>query len=117
MATDDQYAYYANEFKLTLGKHATEKDTLIMRLYKVEVGIPDSYNMGTAMEIYLNALKLEYTGEKLEKYGKNNKERYFNIVKKNYLDSYIIGKQLKVFMEPFVSTIPKWDHEHYSDSD
>ena len=117
-----EHEWQSGQLILTMQKHPREDSNLIIRLYKIEVGLPDREheNMGTLKMVLLNALKLDYSGNNLKDYGKSEREQYFNIVKKNYLSSSIVGRELGGFMESFVEEVPYWDYkrkELMSDSD
>lgn len=108
-----EHEWYSGQLKLTMQKHPREDSNLIIRLYKIEAGVSDSEheNMGTLKMIMLKALKLDYGGNILKDYGTTEREQYFNLVKKNYLGSSIVGRELGVFMESFVEELPYWDKD------
>ena len=108
-----EHEWHSGQLRLTMQKHPREDSTLILRLYKIEVGIPDSEheNMGTLKMIMLKALKLDYTCNDLKDYGDTERDQCFNLVKKNYLGSSIVGRELGVFMESFVVDVPYWDRD------
>lgn len=108
-----EHEWQSGQLRLTMQKYPSEDSTLIIRLYKIEVGIPDSEreNMGTLRMIMLSALKLDYGGNNLKDYGTTEREQYFNLVKKNYLGSSIVGRELKKYMESFVIEVPYWDYD------
>jgi len=117
-----EHEWHSGQLRLTIEKGMGEDSSLIIRLYKIEVGFPDSEheNMGTLKMIMLKALKLDYGGNNLKDYGPTEREQYFNLVKKNYLSSRIVGEELGWFMESFVEEVPYWDYkrkEQMSDSD
>ena len=106
-----EHEWWSYNLKLTIQKDPTETDVLILRLYQIKIETPDSDNIGKLRMVCLKAIKLDHRGENLEKYGKSERESCFNIVKKNYLESSLIGKELKGWMEAFVEEIPRWDND------
>ena len=106
-----EHEWQSGQLRLTMQKHPREDSNLIIRLYKIEVGLPDREheNMGTLKMVMLKALKLDYGGNNLKDYGKTEREQYFNLVKKNYLGSSIVGRELGGFMESFVVEVPYRD--------
>ena len=103
-----EHEWWSGNKRLTIKKDPSETDVLIMKLYQIKIEEPDSDNMGKVFMEYLKGIKLDYGGENLEKYGDTEKERYFNLVKKNYMGSYLIGVELSECMCGFVEELPLW---------
>ena len=107
-----EHEWYSGELMLTMKKDEKEDSSMIIRLYKIELVVDsENENMGTLRKVILKGLKLDYRCDDLKDYGKSERDQYYNLVKKNYLSSYIVGRELSGFMEAFVEEVPYWDYE------
>ncbi len=102
------FEYPNNQHKLTIELDPNSKNTLILRVYRIQVLPVDDTNMGVAEFHLISSLKTEFTTSKLSRHGNTPFEQYFNLIKSNYLNSSLIGHHLAPFMQHIIDDQPNW---------